>query len=204
MSEEDHEEPFLSRWSRRKRAAREAEPVAPVAAEPPVARASDPQSQPEARDDIAPIAKTPLPEISSLEGLASEYQQFLQPEVDEALRRGALKKLFADPHFNVMDGLDTYIDDYTKTIPIPPDVLRRLTQAAGLFLFDETPKPGETPQPNETSKPEHETHTQELTAVQQKPSEEAGAAPEERTNCPTNADLSDIPAPERQEPVKDG
>ena len=30
-----------------------------------------------------------------------------------------MKKLFSDPHFNVMDGLDTYIDDYGKPDPIP-------------------------------------------------------------------------------------
>ena len=31
-----------------------------------------------------------------------------------------MKKLFADPHYNVMDGLDVYIDDYSKPDPIPP------------------------------------------------------------------------------------
>jgi hypothetical protein len=43
--------------------------------------------------------------------------------------------LFQDPHFNVMDGLDTYIDDYTKADPIPEAMLRGLNQARGL-LFD--------------------------------------------------------------------
>jgi hypothetical protein len=38
------------------------------------------------------------------------------PEVKNA----AFKKLFADPHFNVMDGLDIYIDDYSKPDPLPP------------------------------------------------------------------------------------
>ena len=40
-----------------------------------------------------------------------------------------MKKLFADPHFNVMDGLDTYIDDYAKPDPIPPAMLRQLASA---------------------------------------------------------------------------
>ena len=31
----------------------------------------------------------------------------------------AMKKLFTDPHFNVMDGLDIYIDDYRKPDPLP-------------------------------------------------------------------------------------
>ena len=41
-----------------------------------------------------------------------------------------MKKLFSDPHFNVMDGLDTYIDDYGKPDPIPLSMLRRMNQAA--------------------------------------------------------------------------
>ena len=41
-----------------------------------------------------------------------------------------MKKLFADPHFNVMDGLDTYIDDYGKPDPIPQSMLRQLDQSA--------------------------------------------------------------------------
>ena len=50
-----------------------------------------------------------------------------------------MKKLFSDPHFNVMDGLDTYIDDYGKPDPIPPEMLRRMTQSALLGLFDTDP-----------------------------------------------------------------
>ena len=38
-------------------------------------------------------------------------------------------KLFSDPRFNVMDGLDVYIDDYTKGDPIPPELLARLEHA---------------------------------------------------------------------------
>ena len=40
---------------------------------------------------------------------------FLRPKVDEQRQRAALKKLFSDPHFNVMDGLDPYIDDYGRS-----------------------------------------------------------------------------------------
>jgi hypothetical protein len=36
------------------------------------------------------------------------------------VRNAALKKLFTDPHFNVMDGLDVYIDDYGKPDPCRP------------------------------------------------------------------------------------
>ena len=48
-----------------------------------------------------------------------------------------MKKLFADPHFNVMDGLDTYIDDYGKPDPIPASMLRQMNQSKFLGLFDD-------------------------------------------------------------------
>ena len=63
----------------------------------------------------------------------SDFGQFLRQEVSEEIRRKALKTLFADPQFNVMDGLDTYIDDYSISEPIPPEMLATLNQAKTLF-----------------------------------------------------------------------
>ena len=63
----------------------------------------------------------------------SDYRGFMQPGVDETLKRGALKKLFSDPRFNVMDGLDVYIDDYSKPDPIEPELVRKLAQARYIF-----------------------------------------------------------------------
>jgi hypothetical protein len=65
-----------------------------------------------------------------------DFGQFLRQEVSEEIRRKALKTLFADPQFNVMDGLDTYIDDYSISEPIPPEMLATLNQAKAFF---ETP-----------------------------------------------------------------
>jgi hypothetical protein len=48
-----------------------------------------------------------------------------------------MKKLFTDPRFNVMDGLDTYIDDYGKPDPIPLAMLRQMNQSRILRLFDD-------------------------------------------------------------------
>jgi hypothetical protein len=53
------------------------------------------------------------------------------------VKNAAFKKLFTDPHFNVMDGLDVYIDDYSKPDPIPPEMLRNLASAKFLKLFDD-------------------------------------------------------------------
>jgi hypothetical protein len=66
----------------------------------------------------------------------SDYTRFLAPQVDESVKRAALKKLFADPHFNVMDGLDTYVEDYGRADPIPESMLRRMAQSKVLGLFD--------------------------------------------------------------------
>jgi len=127
----DDKEPFLSRWSRRKLETKEEAPAAAaamaesrgVAAAPPPARASE-----------APAADAAQPGTP-------EYREFFDPQVDETLRRTALKKLFNEPQFNVMDGLDTYIDDYSLSDPIPDAMLRQLHQAKNLFLFDEETKP---------------------------------------------------------------
>ena len=122
-------EPFLSRWSRRKLDSAKY-PAAPR----PVAPAAPPAVGPGAAQSAA---KTELPPVDTLKGLASEYKDFLRPGVDEKLRRSALKKLFHDPHFNVMDGLDTYIDDYSKPDPIPEEMLKSLKQANRLLFPEE-------------------------------------------------------------------
>jgi hypothetical protein len=85
----------------------------------------------------APPAELPpeLPPLDSLDGLRSDYQAFLQTTVDEDTRRSALKKLFSDPHFNQMDGLDVYVDDYTKFEPMPA-AMRLTLNHAREFLLD--------------------------------------------------------------------
>lgn len=119
----DDEEHFLSRWSRRKLDAKREAPAALPDAAPPAAAPS------------APAAQAPGPAAPHAAGTG--YAEFFDPEVDEELRLAALKGLFSDPQFNVMDGLDTYIDDYTLADPIPAAMLRRLNQAKGLLLFDD-------------------------------------------------------------------
>ena len=136
MSSDDDN--FLARWSKRKHAARRGEaPAEPAPAESSAAEPAPPPAP-------APSAPPELPPIDSLKGLESDYKDFLRPDVDPATKSAALRKLFGDPHFNRMDGLDTYIDDYTKEDPISPVMLRALNQARSLGLFDdEAAAPGE-------------------------------------------------------------
>jgi hypothetical protein len=120
------DEGFLRRWARRKTEARSGieplpEPVASVAALP---------VQAEAPSMPAP-ADVPLPTMDDVARLTSDsdFSAFVARGVDAAVRRTALKKLFADPHFNAMDGLDVYIDDYTKPSPVSEAMLASLEHA---------------------------------------------------------------------------
>jgi hypothetical protein len=70
-----------------------------------------------------------------------DYAPFVARGVDEGVKRAALKKLFTDPHFNVMDGLDIYIDDYSVPDPIPLTMLRQMNQSHTLRLFEEETQP---------------------------------------------------------------
>jgi hypothetical protein len=104
---------FLRRWSRLKREGR-AKPEAT------------------AKTDVS-VAPAELPALDGL-SFESDFRAFMHAKVDQGIRRAALKKLFSDPRFNVMDGLDVYIDDYSKEDPIPPAMLA-LLQHARTTLF---------------------------------------------------------------------
>ena len=109
----EYREGVLQRWSRLKTDPEQQSP-APVA---PTPTSADAKSE-------APV----LPPVDELT-LDSDFRGFFHPKVDEKIRRAALRKLFSDPHFNIMDGLDTYIDDYSKPDPIPPEMLAGMKQA---------------------------------------------------------------------------
>lgn len=135
MKEKEAPERFsLSRWSRRKLEAKTegatqtALPASAPVAVPPSGAASSSAAVPAAE----------LPSVDSLT-FDSDFTAFLRPEVDEMLKRAALKQLFRDPRFNVMDGLDVYIDDYTKADPIPPDILKDMLQRGFAAVAPATP-----------------------------------------------------------------
>jgi hypothetical protein len=125
----------LRRWSQRKREAARAAAKRSDAL-PAAAGAAPPSATPAAVGSTLPAAtgthsaSAPLPPVESLTP-DSDFTAFFNPKtgVDEILKRAALKQLLRDPRFNVMDGLDTYIDDYTREDPIPESVLKRLVQS---------------------------------------------------------------------------
>ena len=123
----------LRRWSARKRAAARDLPES-GAASVSSAQTLDTAASP-AKPQTAKQNTDAAPELPAVESLTfdSDFTAFLKPNVDEALKRKALKKLLHDPRFNVMDGLDTYIADYSKPDPIEPEVVKQLMQARYLF-----------------------------------------------------------------------
>lgn len=121
------DEPFVSRWSRRKHAAREREQQAAhddrpeTAAEQPREGSAGPEAgEPvpgDGRDDADLPTDADMPPLESLDA-DSDYSGFMSPRVSESLRRMALRKLFGAPAFNVRDGLDDYDVDYTHFDPL--------------------------------------------------------------------------------------
>jgi hypothetical protein len=116
-------EAFLSRWSRVKR-----EAVAEAAKPAPLAPAAE-------------VPEPPLPPVDQL-NFESDFAAFMKSKVvEEGVKRAALKKLFADPRFNIQDGLDTYIDDYSIEDPISPQLLEQLQHAKRTLFGPEPEKP---------------------------------------------------------------
>ena len=149
----DRDSNFLSRWSRRKAQTREgvtAPDEAALAPAPPLdaaARAprAAPAAQPPADASAArPADATPSPTLADVAALSpqSDYTRFVAEGVAPEVKNAALKRLFTDPHFNVMDGLDTYIDDYGKPDPLPAGMLQRMVQSQLMGLFDDDAKAG--------------------------------------------------------------
>jgi hypothetical protein len=137
------DEGFLGRWSRRKQAVRQGQAIE---AEPPAAPpqvAAQPAAAAPAPVPPPVVAEVPAaPTLEEAEALTpqSDFSRFAARDVAPEVKNAAMKKLFSDPHFNVMDGLDIYIDDYSRPDPIPPEMLRQLASARFLGLFDDEDK----------------------------------------------------------------
>jgi hypothetical protein len=116
---------FFRRWSHLKSQGAEHEleaaelaPLAQTSPHPPVAP--------------RPVAPQPLPTLEDaarLEPPDSDFSAYVTKGVDKAVQRLAMQKLFSDPHFSVMDGLDVYIDDYNKSDPLSAAMLAALEHA---------------------------------------------------------------------------
>ncbi|MFI4931939.1 MAG: DUF3306 domain-containing protein [Burkholderiales bacterium] len=162
MTASDGDGGFLSRWSQRKALARQGVTPAALPTQPERPPAQAPAAATPIGGLVAPALTLPVqsvdppatapgpaqaqpadppPTLADVAALTREsnYSRFVAPDVDSAVKNAALKKLFGDPHFNVMDGLDVYIDDYSRPDPLPLSSVRKMAQAAFLGLIDAEP-----------------------------------------------------------------
>lgn len=132
-SKDTEAEPFLARWSRRKLA--NENPAADASADASAVTDASTESSLDNKyvesappDDTAPdsASATPAPsplcddDMPPLESIdaGGDIEAFFSPRVSSSLRRAALKRLFAQPDFNVTDGLDDYCEDYRHFTPL--------------------------------------------------------------------------------------
>lgn len=146
MSED--REAFLDRWSRLKQTQE---------------KKKDPPAVPEQDADAKDEPAVALPPVESLKP-DSDFAPFMGPKVDLETRRAALKKLFADAHYNAPDLFEAYSADFTGGEPIPEEMLKTLHHARKL-LFDEPEKTAEAAAQSgaETDAAQSETPTRDLT-----------------------------------------
>lgn len=137
-------EGFLSRWSRRKRAAEAGLPVAEPEAPQPNALPAPAVATPPATPSEPAFDPASLPPVESLTA-ESDFTAFLRKEVPEALKRAALRKAWAlDPAIRDFVGPADYAWDFNAPNGVPGfalelggDVRKLLAQAIGLEREEE-------------------------------------------------------------------
>ena len=95
---------FIQRWSRRKLEA------AGVPADPPQASAS-----PESLD------------------FGADFSAYMEADIPVEQRTAALRKLFMTDHYRAMDGLDVYVDDYSRPLQLDAMLLGSLAHAGAVL-----------------------------------------------------------------------
>ncbi|MFM9156040.1 MAG: DUF3306 domain-containing protein [Polynucleobacter victoriensis] len=136
---------FLNRWSKRK-AGLETDESSDLkkqlnVSSSTISEQAEVSSLPKINSDgVSSTDETPKEALPTLEDVLkltkdSDYSAYVKPGIDPAVQQAAMQKLFSDPHYNIMDGLDIYIDDYSKPDPIPLEMLKQLNQSQLLGLF---------------------------------------------------------------------
>ena len=203
MANDERASGFLSRWSRRKAEVREgkvldeptAAPAAPLqvvsvaGATSPVAR--DANASTTSDETHAQVATPTLADAAQLTP-ESDFTGFMARGVAPDVKNAAMKKLFTDPHFNVMDRMDVYIDDYSQLDPLPLAMLRQMTSAKTLNLFDDADDTANT----KTKASVGDTpDAQEVKVVAQSAATENNSNPEPHTHDHADLRLQPDPAP---------
>lgn len=135
MSDE-HEQGFLSRWSRRKLD----------------------QDSAQEEQSLTPATEEPVETVEASDQITDTDSEQEKPiwqrdDVDEETRKSALRALFRKPEFNVRDGLNEYDDDFTKFASLGNVVTHEMKRM--LKLAEEKTRPPQMPEnsaPKQTDK----------------------------------------------------
>lgn len=77
-----------------------------------------------------------LPPLETLD-FNADFSPFMRLGVDGETRRNALRKLFMTDHYRTMDGLDVYVEDYSRPALLSPELLQTLDHAQALLAKPE-------------------------------------------------------------------
>jgi len=155
-------EAFLDRWSRLKRDPPQESPALPV------------EKAEKAGREEPVVALPPVEELNP----ESDFVPFMNPKVDDATRRSALKKLFTDSHFNLPDPFEAYSEDYTRSEPIPEAMLKAINKVRDFAMNGpeqaaEEKKPPDAA-PSEEVQGEVQAEAGKIEAPTQEPDDVAG------------------------------
>jgi hypothetical protein len=130
---------FLGRWARRKNDVLLGKPLTEPDAPAPLVAVAPVVSPVHGDVPVQELEPEPALSLDDVKLLTkdSDFKPFMAQNVGPDVRNAAMKKLFEDPHFNIMDGLDIYIDDYSISEPIPESMLRQMASAKFLNLFED-------------------------------------------------------------------
>ena len=128
--EEDKDVNFLKRWSGRKTALREEQPIKQATVSD-----YDEVILPDRKDesDLENVAvPEDLPDIDTL-NKDSDFSLFMREGTPEHLKKIALRKLFnSDPAFSILDGLNDYDEDYSMIGMVTEAVSTRYKPGRGM------------------------------------------------------------------------
>ncbi len=213
---------FLSRWSQRKQAVREGqtlvEPPAPATPPSSSARELDKQKSAKApaalagtgsQQDQSPAAggaaapERVLPTLEDVKQLTpeSDFSSFVAQGVSPEVRNAAVKKLFADPRYSMIDGMDIYLEDYSLPSPLSAAMLAKMVSAKTLRLVEDPDEQQASAQAQAAQASDPAPQAEDAQSAANTPedqgSEHSGAAPQAETQSsaqPTgeNHDDSDL------------
>ena len=109
---------FIRRWSRRKLES----------------TALPPESSP------APISPEAL-------DFSADFSAFMADDVPVEQRTAALRKLFMTDHYRSMDGLDVYVEDYSRPVRLDAMLLDSLAHAGAVLGRDNETEADDAPPP---------------------------------------------------------